>query len=286
MNYRHEYHAGNFADVFKHIMLTRMIEYFKRKDKAFRYIDTHAGSGSYVLPEYVQNPDDPKQQVPEWLNGVARLKNWQPSEKIANLVEPYLSIVLGEKGLPNYPGSPVLARQLMRKQDRLSACELHPEEFDNLKANFQGDYQARIMELDGWLVAGSQLPPKENRGLVLIDPPFELPAEFNRLIDSLEKCAKRWAGGTMACWYPLKHDGDVRLFKSLLKESGISNLFIFEMMIDRPTTPPKLYGNGMIVRNPPYILGQDMAAILKELTPVLETSKGTGSWKIERLTDE
>lgn len=284
MNYRHEYHAGNFADVFKHIILTRMVEYFKRKDKAFRYIDTHAGSASYQLPE--QTPPIEGEKPPEWIDGIGKLRNWQPSDKIAKHLEPYLSTVFAEDGFPNYPGSPLLARKLMRKQDRLSACELHPEAFENLKGVFAGDYQARIMELDGWLVAGSQLPPKENRGFVLIDPPFELPAEFNRMIDSLEKCSKRWAGGTMACWYPLKHDGDVRLFKTLLKESGINNLFVFEMMIDRPTTPPKLYGNGMIIRNPPYILAQDMAAILKELTPLLETVKGSGDWKIERLTAE
>lgn len=282
MNYRHEYHAGNFADVFKHILLCRMVEYFKRKDKAFRIVDTHAGSGTYQL---LPADDDPK---PEWVEGIGRLAGWKPSEKVAELIQPYLSAVFDEnkKQLSNYPGSPLIARKLMRKQDRLSLCELHPEAFANLKSLFQGDYQVRAMELDGWLVPGSQLPPKESRGLVLIDPPFEIPAEFNRMIDALEKSSKRWAGGTMALWYPLKHDGDVRLFKTLLKETKISNLVVFEMEIDRPTLTPSLYGCGMLVRNPPFTLEAEMSDILKELVPVLEHSKSAGRWRIQRLSDE
>lgn len=284
MNYRHEFHAGNFADVFKHILLCRIVEYFKRKEKAFRVIDTHAGSGKYVLPEKASL--DANEKPAEWIHGIGRLEDWNPSNSVAPLVKPYLEILFGNDGFPTYLGSPCLVRKLLRKQDRLTACELHPEEFKKLKTHFEGDYQSRIIELDGWLVAGSQLPPKENRGVLFIDPPFELPAEFNRIIDSLEKASKRWNGGTAACWYPLKHDGDVRLFKELLRNSGIPNLTVFEMNIDRPTTPPKLYGSGFVIKNAPFVLEKEMKVIFKELVPLLETGKGRGSWSIDRLTDE
>ena len=285
MNYDHAYHAGNFADVFKHIILSRMVEYLKKKEKAFRVIDTHSGSGSYDLPNMEAEP------TPEWIDGIGRLRDWKPTGKVGELMEPYLSAVF-EDGKPEgingftYPGSPMIARRLMRKQDRLSAIELHPEAFENLKDLFKGDYQARIMELDGWLVPGSHLPPKEARGLTLIDPPFEQPAEFNRMIDAFEKSAHRFSGGTMACWYPLKHDGDVRLFKTLLKESKISNLMVFELEIAKTTFTPSLYGNGMVIRNAPYKLEAEMIAILKELVPILEREKGSGRFRIERLTDE
>ncbi|TIT43493.1 MAG: 23S rRNA (adenine(2030)-N(6))-methyltransferase RlmJ, partial [Mesorhizobium sp.] len=170
MNYRHAYHAGNFADVVKHAVLTRLLDYLKQKDKAFRVIDTHAGIGRYDLSSVEA------QKTGEWLGGIGRLVGADLDTRVAALLAPYLEAVRAvnpEGGVKNYPGSPLIARHLLRKQDRLTAIELHPQDAERLKAVFAGDFQTRVIELDGWLALGAHLPPKEKRGLVLVDPPFE-----------------------------------------------------------------------------------------------------------------
>ncbi|RUU64971.1 23S rRNA (adenine(2030)-N(6))-methyltransferase RlmJ, partial [Mesorhizobium sp. M7A.T.Ca.TU.009.01.1.2] len=182
MNYRHAYHAGNFADVVKHVVLTRLLEYLKQKDKAFRVVDTHAGIGRYDLSSAEA------QKTGEWQGGIGRLIDAPFAAPVAALLEPYLKTIRSlnpEGGIQKYPGSPLIARHLMRKQDRLTAIELHPKDAARLRTFFAGDFQARIIELDGWLALGAHLPPKEKRGLVLIDPPFEEAGEFERLVDGL-----------------------------------------------------------------------------------------------------
>ncbi len=177
MNYRHIYHAGNFADVVKHIILSRVILYMQRKDAAFRLLDTHAGIGLYDLSS------EEAQKTGEWKTGVEQILEAAKTapKDVKPLIEPYLEAILsfnpnGE--IKQYPGSPVLSRKLMRKQDRLTALELHPDDFQTLKQQFEGDYQARITHLDGWLGMKSHLPPKERRGITLVDPPFEVFHEF------------------------------------------------------------------------------------------------------------
>jgi len=173
MNYRHVYHAGNFADVHKHILLVRVIEYLKRKDKPFRVIDTHAGTGDYDLSSVEA------QKTGEWRDGIARLLEASLPEAAAALVAPYLDIVRSfNQGHPfrYYPGSPTIARGLLRARDRLTAIERHPQDAFSLKARFAGDFQSRVIELDGWLALGAHVPPKERRGLVLVDPPSRKPA--------------------------------------------------------------------------------------------------------------
>ena len=286
MNYRHDFHAGNFADVFKHIVLSRLVDYLKRKDKAFRVVDTHAGSGRYDLPPAEQR--DARGNPPEWVGGIGRLAGWQPQGEAAGLLAPYLSAVFGSANdtISAYPGSPLLVMELMRKQDRLTACELHPEAAERLKTLFAGNYRARILELDGWLVPGSQLPPKEKRGLLLIDPPFEEAADFDRMAEAARRAAKRWSGGVLAFWYPLKHAAQVARFKSSLKDSGISDLTCVEIEIRKPEQPPVLNGCGMILRHAPFVLEAEMKAILPQLASRLEASKGQGRWRHERLTGE
>ncbi len=287
MNYRHEFHAGNFADVFKHIILVRIIEHLKSKEKAFRVIDTHAGSGMYELP--TSDKMNHAGKAPEWVDGVGRLQNWKPSPQVAELLKPYLELVIGKtngEGNRLYPGSPFLAYQTMRNQDRLSAIELYPPAFESLKSLFEGNYQARILNLDGWLIPNSQIPPKEKRGMMIIDPPFEIAGDFWRMAQSVTMAAKRWSGGTVALWYPLKHPLEVQGFKNLLMEREISDLICLEMQIDKPGTIPKLYGCGMIIRNAPFKLGAEMNLILPELTQLLATQKGNASWSVKRLTAE
>jgi 23S rRNA (adenine2030-N6)-methyltransferase len=265
VNYRHAYHAGNFADVVKHVVLTRIVEYLKRKDAAFRVIDTHAGIGLYDLSS------EEARKTGEWRDGIGRLAGNRFKPEVAALLRPYLEAVgLESDGeVVEYPGSPLVARRLLRKQDRLFAIELHPEDATRLKALFAGDVQVRVMELDGWLALGAQLPPKEKRGLVLIDPPFEEPGEFERMVVGLERAHRRWPGGLYALWYPVKDRKAVGDFRALLRESGIPKMLDVSVAIRGPSDEPALDGCGMIVVNPPYTLADELKLVLPALTEVL-----------------
>src|SRR5690606_14965336 len=206
MNYRHAFHAGNFADVTKHVILVRILSYMMRKETAFRVIDTHAGVGLYDLW------GDAAERTGEWREGIGRLIAHGLPDAAAALVEPYLLAVKAQNpdgGLRYYPGSPFIARHMLRPQDRLMALELHPQDADFLKENFAGDIQTRVTHLDGWAAMGTHLPPREKRGLVLVDPPFEQKGEFARMASALEKAHARWPGGTYAFWYPVKDPAEV-----------------------------------------------------------------------------
>jgi 23S rRNA (adenine2030-N6)-methyltransferase len=286
MNYRHAYHAGNFADVFKHVVLTRIVEYLKRKEQAFRVIDTHAGIGRYDLTGTEAG------KTGEWEDGIGRLlkgiASGSVSRAVIELLAPYLDIVRAENagnGITAYPGSPLLTRRLMRKQDRLSAIELHPEDAKTLAGLFAGDHQVRVIHLDGWLALGAHLPPKEKRGLVLVDPPFEIAGEYDRLVDGLVKAYKRFAGGTYALWYPVKDLHEMKRFIARLHETGIPKILRLELMIRPPSPEPRLDGSGMIVVNPPYTLEGEMKLLLPCLTDMLGEAKA-GSFKIEWVRGE
>ncbi len=259
MNYRHAFHAGNFADVLKHIVVTRIVEYLKRKDKAFRVIDTHAGAGLYDLSS------DEAQRGGEWQHGIGRIVGADLPEDAAALLAPWLDVVhaLNPDGtLARYPGSPLLTRRLLRKQDRLTAIELHPADAASLRQLFAGDYQVRMIELDGWLALGAHLPPKEKRGLVLVDPPFEQAGEFDRLADGLAKAHRRWPGGTYALWYPIKHRKAVKAFRDRLAGLGIPSILDITLETRAPSSDGGLDGSGMVVVNPPYPLAGECAAFL------------------------
>ncbi|PHP68418.1 23S rRNA (adenine(2030)-N(6))-methyltransferase RlmJ [Zhengella mangrovi] len=259
MNYRHIYHAGNFADVLKHAVLARIVEYLKGKDKAFRVIDTHAGTGLYDLAS------EEAQKTGEWQGGIGRILDADLPADAKDLLEPLLAAVRAvnpDGGIRRYPGSPLLVRSLLRKQDRLTAIELHPRDAEALRARFAGDYQVRVIELDGWLAPGAQLPPKEKRGLVLIDPPFEKEGEFSRLADALVTGHRRWPGGTFALWYPVKDRKAVAAFRAALKATGIPKILDITLAIRPPSPDQRLDGTGMIVVNPPYTLEREMAVLL------------------------
>jgi 23S rRNA (adenine2030-N6)-methyltransferase len=282
MNYRHAYHAGNFADVVKHIIITRIIEYLKQKDKAFRVIDTHAGVGLYDL----LSPESTK--TTEWKDGIGKIDSAQLPDQVALLIAPWLNIVRSvnsDKTLKKYPGSPKLTRMLLRKQDRLSALELHKEDYKKLSAEFSDDYQVRIIELDGWLAMGAHVPPKEKRGLVLVDAPFEQAGEFDRLIDGVKRAHARWKGGIYALWYPIKDRKAVSQFHKDLRTLGIPKILAAELMVRGPTQTPSLNGTGMIIVNPPFPLIAEMRLILPILTEVLRTDAGA-SWWVNWLVEE
>jgi len=282
VNYRHAYHAGNFADVVKHAVLARLVEYLKQKDKAFRVIDTHAGIGLYDLSS------EEAQKTGEWQGGIGRLLDATVAPEAAKLLAPYLEAVHAadpDGSLSAYPGSPLIARRLLRRQDRLSAIELHPQDVQALKAVFADDFQVRVTELDGWLALGAHLPPKEKRGLVLVDPPFEQEGEFERLVDGLQRAHKRWPGGIYALWYPIKDRQSVGAFREALAGCGIAKILDIRFEIRRPSREPRLDGTGMIVVNPPYTLETELRIMLPALHALLTEEKGA-HWSMEWLAGE
>lgn len=282
MNYRHIYHAGNFADVVKHIVLARCIDYLKRKPGAFRVIDTHAGIGIYDLSSVEA------QKTGEWQGGIGRLQDAGLSADVAALLEPYLDAVRAANpngGLNAYPGSPAIARHLLRPQDRLTAIELHPADAKLLKERFSGDYQTRIIELDGWLALGAHLPPKEKRGLVIVDPPFEREGEFDRLVEGLARAHRRWPGGTYLLWYPIKNRRAVTGFRDALRQTGIPKVLDIAFSVRPPSEQERFDGTGMIAVNPPYPLESELRQVLPVLADLLGESP-QASFTVEWLAGE
>lgn len=282
MNYRHAYHAGNFADVVKHAVLARIVEYLKRKDKAFRVIDTHAGRGHYDLSSVEA------QKTGEWQAGIGRVLAYNFRPDAAALLAPYLDAVRAanpEGGVRHYPGSPSIVRHLLRRQDRLTAIEMHPQDAAALSKRFAGDIQTRVIELDGWLALGAHLPPKEKRGMVLVDPPFEVAGEFDRLVEGLQKAHRRWPGGIYALWYPIKDRRAVNAFRAALAEAGIPKVIDIRFEIRPPSSEPSLDGSGMVVVNPPFPLKEELGVILPALSRVLSEPAG-GSWRVVEIAGE
>ena len=268
MNYRHAFHAGNFADVVKHALVCRLVEYLKRKEKPFRVIDTHAGCGLYDLGA------DEASRTGEHVEGITKLMA-SPAWDDPSLAS-YRGVVDEVReafGAQAYPGSPMIARRLLRRQDRLSAYELHPEDARRLAATFAGDPHVKTIELDGWLALGAHLPPKEKRGLVLIDPPFEESDEIERIVEGLVRATQRWPGGIYAVWYPIKQRARLERFHQLLRESGIRDVVAADFYREPLTSDERLVGSGLVVVNPPYTFRDEASATMKALLPVL----GSGS---------
>jgi 23S rRNA (adenine2030-N6)-methyltransferase len=281
MNYRHAFHAGGFTDVVKHLIVSRIVAYLKLKPGAFRVIDTHAGIARYDLK------GEEAQRSPEWQDGIKRVLDRGLPAAAAELAAPYLDVVRGlnPDSLGVYPGSPLLVRKLFRPQDRLSAIELHPEDVKSLGVVFAGDIQVRVIHLDGWLALGAHVPPKEKRGLVLVDPPFEETGEWERLVEGLVKAHRRWPGGLYALWYPLKDPHEVERFVAALRATAIPKIFRAELTIRNPSTPPRLFGTGMVVVNPPFTLEGELHELLPALAEVL-ADEGRGRWRLEWIRGE
>lgn len=282
MNYRHVFHAGNFADVVKHTILTRILTYLMRKDAPFRVIDTHAGVGLYDLKGAAA------EKTGEWVDGIGRLIDRDLAEPAKTLLAPYLDAVRAQNpdgDLRFYPGSPLIARNMLRQQDRLMALELHPVDVEALRENFAGDFQVRVTHVDGWQALGTHLPPKEKRGLVLIDPPFEERNEFERMAQNLIKAHKRWPTGLYALWYPIKDPEHVADFIDMLADSGIRKILRLELKIRAASLPARLHGTGMIVINPPFVLEEEMRVLMPVLADVL-SDEGRGRWTIDWVAGE
>jgi 23S rRNA (adenine2030-N6)-methyltransferase len=274
MNYRHIYHAGNFADVLKHAILARLIAYLKQKDKPFRVIDTHAGIGVYDLSS------EEAQKTGEWQDGIGRLTDAPLPSNVAPLLQPYLDTVRAlnpDGGITLYPGSPKIARLLLRKEDRLSLMELHPADHEELAGNFAGDFQTRVTHLDGWLALNAHLPPKEKRGLVLVDPPFEVEGEYRRLVDGLAKAWRKFPGGVYCLWYPLKKDAPIRAFHQALEALEIPKTLSAELSVRSERETTGLTGSGLIVVNPPYTLKSELDILLPFLREKLAQDRSASA---------
>jgi 23S rRNA (adenine2030-N6)-methyltransferase len=266
MNYRHAFHAGGFADVHKHSIFVRVLLYLRQKPAAFRAIDTHAGAGRYDL-----SAPEPRRSG-EWRDGVARLWEAGLSEPIHELLAPYLDVVTAfnrSGALRVYPGSPLVATSLMRQQDRLIACELEPSAAAALAAALRGEHNAKALTIDGWTAAGAYVPPRERRGLVLIDPPFEDAADFDRLSNTLSIAYRKWPTGTYLLWYPIKDRNAPDALARRLKRLNLSDMLRCELMMGAPRTEGGLAGSGVIVVNPPFTLEQDLRALMPALCRIL-----------------
>jgi 23S rRNA (adenine2030-N6)-methyltransferase len=280
MNYRHEFHAGNFADVVKHVILTRILLYLTQKETAFRFLDTHAGSGIYDL--YAVE----SAKTSEWKNGIGRLTGEAPvrcrlSDSALELIEPYLRIVgaLGNPAL--YPGSPAIAARLLRPGDRMIFCELHPRARANLNANLGRDRRAKIIEIDGFIGLKAFVPPVERRGLVLIDPPFEARDEFSRMAQALATAWHKWPTGIYMLWYPIKDPRLAAEFAEELVRSNIKRLLRLEIRVDNPQPGGPLVSCGLIIVNPPFSLVDEIGSMIPSLLDRLSLGKGAGydcSW--------
>ncbi len=273
MNYRHIFHAGNFADVLKHAVLARILSYLARKEAPFRVIDTHAGTGLYDLTS------EAAQRSPEWKDGIARLIGTSLPPAVEALLAPYLAVVrplfLADK--PKYPGSPLIAQALTRTQDRLSFIEKHPIDHDRLKAALAGDRRAKVIDIDGWMAWKAQVPPPERRGLTLVDPPFEEPGEFERLVAGLTEAHRRWPGGTTLMWYPLKDGNGADVCADALAASGIPRILQAELRIEQAVDNSPLAATGLFIVNPPYTLDADLQVLLPFLARRLARGPGAGS---------
>ena len=282
MNYRHAFHAGGFADVIKHIVLVRVLLYLQEKPAAFRVIDTHAGAGRYDLTS------EQARRGGEWLTGIARIMQARFSDKTLPLVMPYLDIVRAfnpQAPLSAYPGSPLIARALLRPQDRLTACEVEPDARKELIGALRRDVQARVVDLDGWMALPAFVPPNERRGLVLVDPPFEAKDEFERMEKGFAEAFAKWPTGIYLLWYPAKSrrasDGLAqRVAEIASTTAGSGKCLRLEFSVAPQRAGAALASAGLLVVNPPWTLQDELKAILPELEKPLGQG-GAGRFKLE-----
>ena len=298
MNYRHAFHAGNFADVVKHVALARILVHLRGKPAAFRVIDTHAGAGIYDLA------GEEASRSGEWRAGIGRLLAAPISPAVQALLKPYLDVVASLNGastaalvaaragtqgdapsandpseneriesaspgcenvLTVYPGSPALARAFLRPQDRLVACELEPKAYALLAHNLERDRRIKTVAIDGWMALSAYVPPLERRGIIVIDPPFEEAQDFTRLAHGLETAHRKWASGIYLLWYPIKGRQEPDALARRLKRSGIGRILRVEFAVGATPVQGPLGGCGLIIVNPPWTFENELATILPEL---------------------
>lgn len=278
LSYRHSFHAGNHADVLKHLVLTLILQSLKQKEKGFFYLDTHSGVGRYSLLSAEA------EKTGEYLEGIARL--WErtdlPSE-VALYLDEIKKINRGK--LRYYAGSPLLAVQQLREQDRALLTELHPNDFPLLRQEFAKIPNVVTKRENGFQQLKAALPPKEKRGLVLIDPPYEMKEDYELVVQAIREGYKRFATGVYAIWYPVVLRAHTKRIVRGLQETGIRKILQIELAVRPDSDQRGMTASGMIVINPPWQLENQMKSVLPYLTEVL-VPEGTGSWSVEWITPE
>jgi 23S rRNA (adenine2030-N6)-methyltransferase len=277
MNYRHAFHAGNFADVFKHAMLVQLARALQRKEKGFLYLDTHAGRGSYDLAAAARG--DTLVRKAEWPDGIGRL--WEKPDLPVALAD-YVALVRDfdrDNGNATveprfYPGSPRLVQWLARPQDRLALCEKQPGECAALRAEFALAHRATVQEMDGYVALRAMLPPPERRALVLIDPPFESQDEFAQIAAALRDGLRRLPGGTFVVWYPLTERARVDDFFAELLALKLPPTLALELAIAGEGSGLKMRGCGLVVVNPPWQFDREVEKFLPTLAGLLAQAPG------------
>jgi 23S rRNA (adenine2030-N6)-methyltransferase len=273
MNYRHAFHAGNFADVFKHAILTRILVQLREKPTPFRVIDLHAGAGLYDLTS------EEAQRTGEWRDGIGRLlaADLHPEElgpeelrpEAATLLAPYLAAVSAFNPggvLRHYPGSPLIVAELLRANDRLIACELEPSAAAALGRRLHGIRAAKAIAIDGWVALNAYIPPGERRGLVLLDPSYEAAGEFPRLAAALLSAWRKWRTGIYMAWYPVKSRNGPDALARTVARSGIEKALRLEITIGSIAADGPLAGCGLVIINPPWRLAEEAEIMLGGLT--------------------
>jgi len=283
VNYRHAYHAGNFADVLKHVVLIMLVEHLKKKPAPFFYLDTHAGRGLYDLS------DAQAQRSGEYKCGIGRVLD-APAAALPPEVADYAQLVRqsagkGHSAITAYPGSPLIVAKLRRPNDRLVLMETLPKEAATLRVAVGRERYISVLESDGYAALKAHLPPRENRGLVLIDPPYESDLEFDRVLAALELAHERWPVGTCCVWYPLTDRAGPLRFHRELERSGIRKVLDVRLSVLPADAQVGMAGAGLVIVNPPWLLDQHLATLLPQLHRLLSPD-GIGTTSVEWLVPE
>jgi 23S rRNA (adenine2030-N6)-methyltransferase len=278
LNYRHAFHAGNFADVHKHLILLALIERLQRKPTAFFYLDTHAGRGYYDLKS------EEARRSNEWREGIGRLRDVAVTSAD---IKRYLAGIkkVSQQSAHHYPGSPLLALDALRDIDRAALVEQLHEEARVLEREVRHFRRVTVVEGDGYDSLKTYLPPRERRGLVLIDPPYESDREFKTVQQALQSGLERWPTGMFALWYPLKAGPETLRMQVALKASGLRRLLVLELSVRPADSPLSLNGSGMLIANPPWQFDAEMRTSLGELHRLL-APRGAGGVRVEWLVGE
>jgi len=269
LSYRHSYHAGNHADVIKHLTQVAILDYLLKKDKPFCYHDTHAGAGLYSLQS------EHAQKTAEYQGGIAKLWHYQAQSPV---LQRYLGLVKQlnpDNALNFYPGSPKIAALMLRQSDHLQATELHPTDFPLLKSQFVKRRYTRIENIDAYAGFKAMLPPLVKRGVVLMDPPYELKTEYQDLVKGLQDAYKRWPQATYAIWYPVIERPAVEAFIAAIVASGIKNQLRIEFNLHADSSGHGMTGSGMLVINPPFTLAAEMQQALTEVLSQIGSEHST-----------
>ena len=277
LSYQHGYHAGNHADVLKHLVLVHALDHLNRKPKPWRYVDTHAGAGLYALD------DAQAQKREEYRSGIGKL--WGRTDLPEALARLCAVVGAEESDLAHYPGSPVIAQRIAREADELRLFELHPGEGEALESCMGADRRSRVLREDGFRGALGQLPPPSRRGLVLVDPPYEVKTDYDAVVRFLAAARRRFATGTVAIWYPIVERTRIDHLHDALRGSGIPDLVFTESSVQANADGYGMTGSGVVVMHPPWTLAGMLEETLPWLCDALAQDAGA-HWRFERLTPE